>query len=143
MRTKLGCLFGLMMVASVGGCGGGDSSAPKNTCSASLTAGMSDYTLSGASIVLGDAPNSVTLTRISAGATSDLPIYGVWQLPVSAEDGLTADGQIDFENGSVTLTTLCSALGDSKTATIKVTSAATITETSVTILQSQSNTAVF
>lgn len=150
MNTKLGCLFGLMMIASVGGCGGGSTTTSNNnnnttyTCNANLTASTSTYVVSGSSLTLTTGGQTVTLTRLSAGSSTAEPIYGGWQLPSSDSNvlDLTAVGQLDIEPGKVTVSTICSALGHNPT-TAMVTSAATITDTTLVIQQNESDTESF
>ena len=144
MRTKLGLLFAMLMVASVGGCGG--SSKPTSyDCSAGLSAGLSDYSISGQFMALGDAPNALQLTRISAGQTSDLPIYGVWgQATTIDEDGVESTGDWDFEAGMVTLTWACAVSAAGHTPqTLMVTSTATYTSSTVTFLQNTNDDVTF
>lgn len=150
MNTKLGCLFGLMMVASVGGCGGGSTTTSNNnnnttyTCNANLTASTSTYVVSGSSLTLTTGGQTVTLTRLSAGSSTAEPIYGGWQLPSSDSNvlDLTAVGSLDIEPGKVTVSTICSALGHNPT-TATATSAATITDTTLVIQQNESDTESF
>lgn len=144
MNTKLGCLVGLMMAISIGGCGGSSSNSAKNTCNASLTMGTSGYTVTGTTMTLGDVGTpQVTLTRISAGTSSGFDAYGLWQLPTPDANafGLVADGELDIEQGTVTISVACTAPSGSSSA--KATSPATITATDITILSSQSQTNTF
>lgn len=150
MNTKLGCLFGLMMVAGIGGCGGSDSTKTTTppvtlTCNANLSASSSTYTVSGSSLTLTTGGQSLTLARLTAGSSSAEPIYGGWQLPTTADTsglGLSAVGTLDIEPGKVTVSTICSAPGHSVT-TAMVTSTATITDTSLVIQQNESDTESF
>lgn len=151
MNTKLGCLFGLMMVAGVGGCGGSDSTTtppnntPTFTCNANLTASSSTYVVSGSTLTLTTGGQSVSLSRLTAGASSAEPIYGGWQLPSATDTsglGLTAVGTLEIEPGKVTVSTICTAPGRNPT-TATVSSTATITDTSLVIQQNESDTESF
>lgn len=133
MNTKLGCLFAFILVA---GCGGSSAPAPAMyECSAGLNAATYNYVITGSTVLLGTAPNQLQLTLVSPGATSDLPIYGVWGQAASTDsDGVTSSAQFDFEAGSAKFTVDCSVVGRPPVSP-SVISTASFTSTTVTINQ--------
>ncbi|HEX4459708.1 MAG TPA: hypothetical protein VIA18_17140 [Polyangia bacterium] len=146
MRTKLGLLVGLMMAVAAAGCGGSATNAPAMyDCSAGLSVGTSDYITSGMYMALGDAPNALQLTRVSAGSSTDLAVYGTWTTGPQddgSNDGLIAIGQFDFEPGMVTTSTACTVPGHNPT-TATVTSTATISATQIVVLQNVNDDITF
>ncbi len=140
MNTKLGCLFASILVA---GCGGSSAQPVMFDCGAGLNAATSSYTVAGSTLTLGTAPNDLALTLVSPGATSDLPIFGVWaQAAGTDSDGVTSSAQFDFEATSVKLTVACSAAGRQPVSP-SVVSAATYTSTAVTIVQTVDDDVTF
>lgn len=141
MNTKLACLFALILVA---GCGGSNKPAPvMYECAAGLDAATTNYMITGSTLLLGTAPNQLSLTLVSPGATSDLPIYGVWAQAASTDsDGVTSSAQFDFEAGSAKFTVDCSVVGRQPVSP-SVISTATFTSTAITIDQTLEDDVTF
>jgi hypothetical protein len=113
------------------------------TCRASTMPAMTDYVVSGDTLELvapATQTHSPPLKRVKASTTTSKPVYGTWQVPVEVDPaaqaaGLSVSATFDIEPTSVTVTTSCGQHG--RSAIAKVTSAATVTDTSITITESK------
>lgn len=121
-----------------GGGGGPDSPTPSRvSCTASIAPATFTYEVGDAGRMLtvqaGQADEQ-TLERV--GAAND-EIYGAWLLGDTMSNGTAAHLELHVASGQVSAFARCSALG--KTAMATATSPATITDTTVSILQSDTD----
>ncbi|WP_394830421.1 hypothetical protein LVJ94_28340 [Pendulispora rubella] len=111
-------------------------------CYAQTTASLPlDYTVAGNALRLDASGNRSELTRIGAGS-GDKAIYGTWQLPETQSTGdsyftekyqLRQTSTLRIEAGRIIATTNCSS--NRHTMSASVTSAATITDTTLEVLE--------
>ena len=85
-------------------------------------------------IVIPGQVNEATLERVSAPSGT---IYGTWINIDQVQNGISLHGEITFQPSLVSLTATCS--GADKTAHAHVSSPATITDTTVDILQADAD----
>jgi hypothetical protein len=154
MSTKLGCLFGLMAAVMSAGCGGSDSNdnggggsgggGTTYTCSASVSAAVYDYTIDGQQLTVSVNGGLETTFQRLSGGNATRPIFGVWALPASEANplGLVDVGTFEISPTSLTVTSTCSAPGRSAKV-VKATSAASFTDTQMTVTKTDDESATF
>jgi hypothetical protein len=150
MMTKQTLWVALCAVAALAGCadstdggtgvangGGGDEPPQRLSCTASVSPATFEYVLDTAgetlTIDVGQADAS-SLNRVGAASGT---IYGAWAPPDSVQSGVTLHSEIQFDSDEISATITCSGVG--QTATAMASSPATITGSSVTILQADSD----
>jgi hypothetical protein len=148
MKTMLLSAFAVFTF-SVAGCGGGDDSpmtaggnhngtTETATCRASIMPSTIDYVVTGDTLEFVQAStqtHSPPMKRLKASTATSKPVFGTWQMPIDVNAGaqavgLTVSATLDIEPASVTVTTSCGQHG--RSATAKVTSPATVTDTTIT-----------
>lgn len=117
-----------------GGGGTGDPTSARVTCTANIAPVTFTYEVGDAGqmlIVQAGQADEQTLERV--GTASDA-IYGAWLVGDTMNNGTEVHVELHVDTGQVSAVARCSALG--KTAMATATSPATITSTTVSILQS-------
>jgi hypothetical protein len=119
------------------GSGSGNQGTKSFTCSASIKMSTFDYVVANGQLTITAQGQSQTLPR-TAGGQPGRDVYGTWKLAVNQDPGakalgLTVDAELDIEPAQVSVISNCGAPGVNKT--VKVTSNADISDTSITILQ--------
>jgi len=120
-----------------GGGGTGGPTSPRLSCTANIAPATFTYEIGDAGRMLTVQPGQAdeqTLERV--GAASDA-IYGAWLVSDTMNNGTAVHFELRVASGQVSAFARCSALG--KTAMATATSPATITSTTVSILQSDTD----
>ncbi len=148
MRSKFRLGTALLFMTTCGNplfmtaCGNPGSPAPVSpiqtqkiplTCSASTTASAVPYSLSNNNNTLLFGTSS--MTRISSGAAG-LPVYGTWLAVDQSSGGFHVKGIIQITASSLTISADCDYSDGRKTSAV-ATSAATITNTDILILETK------
>jgi hypothetical protein len=135
----------LLLVSTLGfaACDGDDPDPPPPTptqtftCTATISPSMVDYIRSGNLLQVSAGGQSDSWTLVSEGS-GVLPAFGTWHVADSVDDIGTTSLDVIIENGFVTAVADCD-FGTVGT-TARATAAADITDTTITILQSNQDT---
>jgi len=102
------------------------------SCSAQLSRGLFTYEVgdTGRMLTLVAGPDEVVLDRVS---TPTGTIYGTWLLSDTSQNGVKLHAEAIFETGRMRLKNRCTQ--GTKTATAEASSAATISDVSVEVLE--------
>lgn len=139
MFSKLFLGVAVIMAAA---CGDPDKPVPvtpgdqKLSCLAKFSKSEVSYKLDGDKLQYGNDPDIATLTRVGE-AKPDNPLLGTWQYPATAPvDGVTYSGVLKIDSGTVSYARTCAA-SETQKATAEVTSKASFSDSTVTILEDQ------
>jgi hypothetical protein len=144
--TKQTLWTAVLAAAAIAGCADGDgngtSGAPGDnrlSCTATISPSTFSYMLdsTGATLqVNAGQGNTGTLNRVGAPSST---IYGAWTAPDTVQSGITLHLELHFDPNPDEASAVVSCSGLGKTAMAVASSPATITASSVTILQADSD----
>lgn len=136
----------LFAAAAVAGCssddGNGTSGGPSDnrlSCTATISPGTFSYMLDatgGTLLVNAGQSSAASLNRVGAPSPT---IYGAWTGPDTVQSGITLHLELHFDPSPDDVSTVVTCSGLGKTAMAVASSPATITASSVTILQADSD----